>query len=338
MNEPLKSLFGDIYTRVMFDKDPAALENATQLAEQYPKEKDVWYLLALAHGMNGDMDSAVLAINQVAELAPPEPEMFLVRGEYEERRGNLQAALADYTAGIELSRQLQKDDDLDALYFWRAHVLVALDRKDEALADLEHVPDDYCLRPTGQEHRTKNDILDDIAGGPRPWKPMSEPLDSLLHEIHVRVLDDKKTGLERASQLAEQYPNVTEVWYALAHARVVNSDVDGTVFALNRMMDIPPPHSPSVYLRGYLLRGRYEHKRGNLEIALSDFSKAIGLAVHLPDESRLLTELYFRRADVLVELGRKAEARADLTHVPDAYGKRTTRNRTKDDILADCSE
>lgn len=335
MNESLKSLLDDLY-RHIFAKDPTAIERAAHLAKQYPKEKDVWYLLALAHGMNGDMDSAVLAINKVEEIAPPEPQMFLVRGEYEDRRGNLQAALADYTAGIELSKQLQKDDNLDALYFWRAHVLVALDRKAEALSDLEHVPDGFVQWTP--EKRTKLDLLAQIAGGPVPWKAMSEPLDTLLCEIHIRVPDDKKTGLERATQLAEQYPNEPGVWYALAYARAVNSDINGTVLALNRMMDIPPPHPPGIYMRGYLFRGRYEHKRGNLQRALTDFCEAITLAGELPDESRLLTELYFRRADVLVELGRKAEALADLEHVPDAYGKLTTRARTKADILADCSE
>src|SRR4051812_9263652 len=107
MSEHLDSLIKDIGARI-YAKDPTTVEQAAQLAEKYPKEIDVWYLLALAHGMNDDMDSAVATMNRLADIAPPEPEMFLVRGEYENRRGNLQAALADYTAGIELSKQLQK--------------------------------------------------------------------------------------------------------------------------------------------------------------------------------------------------------------------------------------
>lgn len=337
MSELLDSLMKDIDERI-HAKDPTAVERATQLAEQYPEEKEVWYLLAYAHGVNDDMDNAVLAMNRLADITPPDPEMFFTRGDYENRRSNLQAALTDYTAGIELSKQLQNEDYLEALYFWRADVLVKLGRKADALADLEHVPDDYCSWPMRQEPRSKNDILDDIEGGPRPWKAMSEPLDSLLYEIRCRVPDDRKTGLERATQLAERYPDEPGVWHTLAYARSVNSDINGTVLALNRMMDIPPPHPPALYLRGHLFRGRYEHKRGNLQAALADFDRAIALAEQLQDESCLLEEVYFRRADVLVELGRKAEARADLEHVRDAYGKRTTRMRTKADILADCKE
>ena len=334
MNELLKSLLDDLYRRI-FAKDPTALESAAQLTEQYPKDKDVWYLLAMAHGMKGDMDSAVLAINRLADFAPPEPAIFLVRGEYEEGRGNLQAALADYTAGIELSKQLQKNDDLESLYFWRAHVLVALGRNAEALADLEHVPDGFVQWTP--EKRTKLDLLAKIEGGPIPWKAMSEPLDSLLDEIEYRVHDERRAALGRAKQLAEQYPDEPGVWYTLTHVHAANSDLDSAISAITRMMAVTPPLPASICLRGHFIRAHYEHKRGNLQAALADFDKAIALAEQLQDESRL-EELYFRRADVLVALGRKAEARADLEHVPDGFVKLTTKIRTKADILDDCAE
>jgi hypothetical protein len=82
-------------------------------------------------------------------------------------------------------------------------------------------------------------------------------------------------------------------------------------------------------------RGRCEHCRGNLEAALADFNEGIALSKQL-QYTYYLEALYFFRADVLVGLGRKAEARADLAHVSDDFVMWTTKLRSKTDILADC--
>jgi tetratricopeptide (TPR) repeat protein len=108
MSELLESLLDDIDNRVRA-KDPTAVERAARLAEQYPDAPEVWHSLAFAHAMKRDMDGAVLAMTRMIEIAPPHPFNFLNRGRYELKRGNLQAALADFDKGIALSMQLQDD-------------------------------------------------------------------------------------------------------------------------------------------------------------------------------------------------------------------------------------
>lgn len=133
-----------------------------QLADTYPNEREVWYLLAFARDANDDLDGAVAAMNRLSEIAPPEPAMFYFRGNYEYNRGDPRAAPADFTHGITLSEQLQYTYYLRSLYFFRADVLVKLGRKSEARADLEHVGDDHTEWTT--ELRSKADILADCEG------------------------------------------------------------------------------------------------------------------------------------------------------------------------------
>ena len=336
MSELLNSLIDDIRKRARA-KDPTAVERAAQLAEQYPDEPRVWRLLAFAYEMKDDMDGAVAAMTRMKEVSPPEPSIFFFLGHDEHNRGNLEAALADFTEGIALSEQLQDERYLSALYFMRADVLVALGRKAEALADLEHVEDDHVAWTT--ELRSKFALLTEC-GQPPPIMSLpksdevltSELLDALLADIEKRLQAGDPFAFEQAVQLAEQRPNEPEVWRLRAYAHATEGDWDSSVAAITRMIEVTPPHP-----RMYFYRGHYEHKRGNLQAALADFDRAVALAKELHEEDGL-EQLYFMRADVLAALGRKAEARADLEHVQDGYTGRTNRIRTKAEILEDCEE
>jgi tetratricopeptide (TPR) repeat protein len=336
MTELLDSLFEDIDKRVRAE-DPTAVERAAQLAEQYPDEPKVWHMLAFVHSMYDDMDGAIAAMTRMKEVSPPEPAIFFDRGRYEQRRGNLEAALADFTAGIALCEKLRADYYLESLYFFRADVLVALGRKAEALADLEHVKDDCVLWTT--ELRSKFALLTEcgqppaIMSLPKSDEVLtSEQLDALLADIEKRLQAGDPFAFEQAVQLAEQRPKEPEVWHVLAYAHATRGDWDSAVAARTRVIEVTPPH-PMVYL----IRGHYEHNRGNLQAALADFDRAVALAKELHEEDGW-EKLYFMRADVLAALGRKAEARADLEHVQDGYVGRTNRIRSKAEILEDCEE
>jgi tetratricopeptide (TPR) repeat protein len=336
MSEMLDSLVKDIKKRLRA-KDPTAVERAVQLAEQYPDEPEVWRVLAFAYELNDDMDRAVAAMTRMKEVSPPDPSIFFFRGHDEHNRGNLEAALADFTEGIALSEQLQDERYLSALYFMRADVLVTLGRKAEALADLEHVEDDHVAWTT--KLQSKFALLTEC-GQPPPVMSLpksdevltSELLDALLADIRKRLQAGDPFAFEQAIQLAEQRPNEPEVWRLRAYAHATEGDWDSSVAAITRMIEVTPPHP-----RMYFIRGHYEHSRGNLQAALADFDHAVALAKELHEEDGL-EQLYFMRADVLASLGRKAEARADLAHVQDGYVGRTNRIRSKAEILEDCEE
>lgn len=336
MKELLDSLIKDIRKRIRA-QDPTAVERAAQLAEQYPDEPEVWFELARARARNDDMEGAVAAMTRMKEVSPPNPSIFFFRGGYEHRRGDLEAALADFTDGIALAKQLQKEFYLSSLYFSRADVLVTLGRKAEALADLEHVEDDHVGGTT--KLRNKFALLTEcgqppaIMSLPKSDEVLtSEHLDALLADIEKRVQAGDPFAFEQAVQLAEQRPKEPKAWPLLAYAYATNGDLDGAVAAITRGIEVTPPHPTP-----YFIRGHFEYERGNLEAALADFDNAVALAKELQEEDGL-EHLYFVRADLLAALGRKAEARADLEHVRDDYVCRTTRIRSKEDILEDCEE
>ena len=97
---------------------------------------------------------------------------------------------------------------------------------------------------------------------------MSELLDSLIADLRKHVRAKDPTAIERAKQLAEQYPDEPKVWRLLAFAHEMNDDLDGAVAAVNRMMEVTPPQPAVFYIRGF-----YEHNRGNLHAALADFGR-----------------------------------------------------------------
>jgi len=157
-SELLDSLLADIRKRLQAG-DPFAFEQAVQFAEQRPNEPEVWRLRAYAHATKGDWDGSVAATTRMIEVAPPHPRGYFIRGHYEHKRGNLQAALADFDRAVALAKELHEEDGLEQLYFMRADVLAALGRKAEARADLEHVQDGYTGRTN--RIRTKAEILED---------------------------------------------------------------------------------------------------------------------------------------------------------------------------------
>ncbi len=327
MDEQLDSLIGAIRKRVRAD-DPSAVEQAAKLSEDYPDEPAVWRLVAYARSRNNDFDGAVEATTRMMALTAPHPAWFDSRGRYELKRGNLQAALADFDKGIALSIELQDAWCLKSLYFLRANVLYAFGRKAEALADLEHVEDHHVEWST--PFVNKFALVSACEGGPRPEVSIDEPLNAVLADINKRAQSERPRTLERMIQLAEKYPDEPNVWSTMVYAYAINGDQDGALVAATRLVEVAP-RPASFYRRAY-----YYHRLGNLEAALSDLTQAIALAQQ--EEEYDLEMLYFVRADVLVALGRKAEARADLEHVSDGYARMTTRVRTKEEILADCSE
>jgi cytochrome c-type biogenesis protein CcmH/NrfG len=78
---------------------------------------------------------------------------------------------------------------------------------------------------------------------------MSELLDSLIDDIRKRARAKDPTAVERAAQLAEQYPDEPRGWRVLAFAHEMNDDMDGAVAAMTRMIEIAPPE-PMLFFFG----------------------------------------------------------------------------------------
>jgi tetratricopeptide (TPR) repeat protein len=160
MSELLASLLKNIEQRVRAD-DPAAVQQASRLAEQYPESDEAWVLLAFAHAKKDEVAEAIAAMTRAIELSPAEPGKFFDRGRYELKLANYQGALGDFTQGLALCDQLKNDYYRHALQFFRAEVFLKLGMKNEARADLTQLPDDFTLWTT--KLRTKTALLAECA-------------------------------------------------------------------------------------------------------------------------------------------------------------------------------
>ncbi len=161
---------------------------------------------------------------------------------------------------------------------------------------------------------------------------MTNLLDSQIKAIKRRIRADDATAAEDAERLGEKYPDEWTVWQLLSYVRSRNKDYTGSIAAMNRILELLPP-SPGIYCN----RGTSEFYRGNLLAALADFTQGIAKCDELGDDY-YRSALYFLRADVLIQLGRKAEARADLKHVKDGHTSWTTTLRSKDEMLSECNK
>lgn len=121
----------------------AAIEAARRLAEKYPVEFFAWTQLATVLNMARQYDEAIAAITRAMEIGPIDPTLYDTRGRYELKRGNPEAALADFTAGITSCHELQKLRHLEEIYFIRADTFIRLKRFEEARADLAQLKDGY---------------------------------------------------------------------------------------------------------------------------------------------------------------------------------------------------
>jgi tetratricopeptide (TPR) repeat protein len=140
------------------------------------------------------------------------------------------------------------------------------------------------------------------------------------------------TGFEDAVELAEQYPEDPRVLHTLAYAHETRKEYAAAITAITRAIGISP-REPALLFE----RGGYALKVGDHECAVADFSQGLVLCdEHKSDYYR--EAFHFLRAEAFVQLGRTAEALADLSHVADDYVFWTTKLRSKEDLLVLCGE
>ncbi|MRG90886.1 tetratricopeptide repeat protein [Polyangium spumosum] len=156
MSEDLDRIIRNIRYRIR-KKDPSGFEDAVRLAEQYPEDADVWDTVSYAYDKRDDHAAAMAAMTRAIELDPKGLSLFYKRGEYALRTGDHESAVADFSRGLVLSDELNKNYLRDELHFRRAEAFIQLGKKAEALADLSQLRDDYVN--FGPKIRTKADLL-----------------------------------------------------------------------------------------------------------------------------------------------------------------------------------
>lgn len=161
---------------------------------------------------------------------------------------------------------------------------------------------------------------------------MNNDLETMIRRIKVRIRADDPTVIEDAIKLTEQYPDESDTWQVLAHAYADDDNDLAAIAALSRGIESDPQRFVL-----FLERGQHEREIGNYGRAIADFSQALALC----DEQNVdwcRRELHFMRAEALIQVGKKAEALTDLTHVPEDYTFWTTELRSKAELLALCAD
>jgi tetratricopeptide (TPR) repeat protein len=153
-----------------------------------------------------------------------------------------------------------------------------------------------------------------------------------IMKIIMRIRAKDPTALDDAIELTEEEPDIWEGWHTRAYAHEARGDDAAAIEALTRAMELDA-REPVLFLD----RGGCALKTGDYERAVADLSEGLVLCEEL-DWDYYREPLHFLRAEALVELGRKAEALADLAYVRDDYVFLTTQVRSKAELLALCGE
>ena len=161
---------------------------------------------------------------------------------------------------------------------------------------------------------------------------MSDAIKTMAKVLDVRIAAEDPTALDDAVKFTEQYPEEWEAWNTLAYAHKRKNDCSAAIAALTRAMDLRPGR-PALHFK----RGGYSLMVGDYKGAIVDFTEGLALGNHLEREP-YREVLYFLRAEAYYQLGRKAEARADLEHVEDDCTFWTIQVRSKAELSALCAE
>jgi len=161
---------------------------------------------------------------------------------------------------------------------------------------------------------------------------MNDVLAPYIRDINLRIRAKDPTGFEDAVDFTERHPEIWEVWHTLAYAHESRGDYAAAIAAVTRAMELNP-REPLLFLE----RGAYALLMGDHERAVADFSQGLALCDEL-DQDYFSEALHFLRAEAFVQLGNKAEAVADLSHVPDDYVFWTIQARSKEELLTLCGE
>lgn len=161
---------------------------------------------------------------------------------------------------------------------------------------------------------------------------MADAMQSMIKEIEDRLKSDDPTALEDASKLVEQYPDEPKAWHTLAYANSTRRNYPAAIAAVTQEMQLRPG-KPALHFT----RGRYLLMAGDYEGSIADFTEGLVRGNHLEREP-YREVLYFHRAEAFYQLGRKADARADLDHVEDDCTLWTVQVRSKAELLALCTE
>jgi tetratricopeptide (TPR) repeat protein len=156
--------------------------------------------------------------------------------------------------------------------------------------------------------------------------PQNRQIATVRKLMRERKLDE---ALLAADQIVEQFPQDLEALLFRAHVRELRNEWDLAIADTSQAIHLSPDK-----IALYYNRTRFLFALGRYAAALEDINAAFEVSL-AENESYYVNELHGWRAEILLRLGRLAEARADIEKLDDDYRTWTDQLRTKQDMLRD---
>lgn len=139
-------------------KEEAAFVQINELIALYPNDPEVWSLRSSLYAKAKNYDEALSNISKAIEISPEEASFHTQRGRYHFRLGNDLIAVKDFSDAL-LTYNRGDISLIQHIYFFRAESFIKLGKKQEALLDISHIPDNFQIWTF--KLRSKADLIAD---------------------------------------------------------------------------------------------------------------------------------------------------------------------------------
>jgi len=137
-----------------------ALRICDEVLKEHPNMLAAVRKKAAIHAYVNNFAEAIALMNDVIAQDPSEPDYYFSRGRWRLENGNFGEAVQDLTNTVKVGSQRNFHYYTESAYFFRAVALLKLGRFREAVADCEHVRDDFLLYLHSTGKISKSDILE----------------------------------------------------------------------------------------------------------------------------------------------------------------------------------
>jgi tetratricopeptide (TPR) repeat protein len=142
-----------------------ALAICNAVIQTHPSLPDGLRKRAEIYTRMGDLDRAIADLTEVIKKASDDPSDYFFRGWRYLDKGNAAKAVEDLTKALALGQKHDSHYHDESVHFFRAAALLRLERYKEALADCEHVRDDFLIYIRSAGKITKADIVREAKAG-----------------------------------------------------------------------------------------------------------------------------------------------------------------------------
>jgi tetratricopeptide (TPR) repeat protein len=163
--EDVKKQLDEAYSVATKKKDyDKAFAICNAVIQAHPSPPDGLRKRAAIYAYKGDLDLAIGDMTKAIEQGPSEPGDHFFRGWWHLDKGDAARAVKDLTKALELGEERNFHYHDQSAHFFRAVALLRLQRYDEALADCQHVDDDFLIHIKSGKI-TKTDIVREATAG-----------------------------------------------------------------------------------------------------------------------------------------------------------------------------